>query len=98
PTEDLCSRRSQRSSAPNKHRIGNSNDRSKIATPPAKKKHGDSLKKKTDFSANDESQRSIPCHVCADVLGGTSNRSPRGLDETPQCVSTRRLISRPRKA
>src|SRR5699024_6533084 len=33
----LCSRRSQRSSAPNKHRIGNSNDRNKIATPPAKK-------------------------------------------------------------
>src|SRR5699024_11901857 len=41
-SDTCCSRRSQRSSAPNKHRIGNSNDRNKIATPPAKKKHGDS--------------------------------------------------------
>src|SRR5699024_6861385 len=40
-----------------------SNDRNKIATPPAKKKHGDSLKKKTAFSACDDFQRSLPCPV-----------------------------------
>src|SRR5699024_6566985 len=64
----------------------------------AEEKHEDSLKKKPAFSTCDVSQRSFPCPVGANVLGVTMNRSPRGLDETPQCVSTRRLISRPRKA
>ena len=49
----------------------------------SEEKHGDSLKKKTAFSACDDFQRSLPCPVGADVFGGTSNRSPRGLDETP---------------
>src|SRR5690625_2958155 len=52
----------------------------------AEEKHGDSLKKKTAFSACDDFQRSLPCPVGANVLDGTSNRSPRGLDETPECV------------
>src|SRR5699024_10318651 len=61
PIEKLCTRSSQRSCAPSKHRIGNSNDKNKIASPPAKKEHGDSC-------------------------------GSGGLDETPEGVSTRRLI------
>src|SRR5690625_4703401 len=47
PIENLCSRRGQRSSAPN--------------TMLAKEIHEDSLKKKTAFSACDVFQRSFPC-------------------------------------
>src|SRR5690625_644288 len=52
---------------------------------PAARIHEDSLKKKTAFSACDVSQRSFPCPAGANLFGGTSKRSPKGLDETPQC-------------
>src|SRR5699024_951339 len=50
----------------------------------AEEKHGDSLKKKPAFSACDVSQRSFPCPVGANVLGGTSNRNGFRWDE--QCA------------
>ena len=55
--------RSQRSSAPNNHRIDYSNNKAQITAQSAKEKHGDSLKKKPAFSACDVSQRSFPCPV-----------------------------------
>src|SRR5699024_5349869 len=65
---------------------------------PATRIHEDSLKKKTAFPACDVSQRSFPCPAGGNVFGGSSNRSPKGIGGTPQCVSTRRPTSRPRKA